>query len=95
MAALNFVASLTVAAGATVEVFTAASPAQTATAGQLTFSGVSATYAGIVQVTSSAGTGSQFPISDGSYLTGGVAFYVKNTSAVSATFVVRFASTIA
>lgn len=87
MAALNFVATVTVTAGATVGLFAGSS--QTPTAGSFYLRGVPS---GVVAC-NSGGTGANMPLKNGSWPTGGAEFYVKNTSSATATISLVFAST--
>lgn len=87
MAALNFVASVSVAANAITGLFAGSS--QTATAGTFYIREVPS---GLVAC-NSGGTGATMPIEDGRYPTGGAEFYVQNTTAATANLAVMFAST--
>lgn len=89
MSSLNYVGSLTIAAGATVGVFTGTS--QTAAAANLTLANVP-DNGGLVQVNSSAGTGASIPLQNGTIQVGGAEVYLKNTTSASITFQVRIHS---
>jgi hypothetical protein len=86
---LNYVGSLTIAAGATEGIF--AGTSQTATPAKITLFGLP-DAGGVVQSESSAGTGAQVPVGNGTFEVGGAEVYLTNTTAASLTFEVRIAS---
>lgn len=94
MAGTNFVGNVTIAAGATVNLFTAANGG-TAVPGVFSFSGVN-NEGGLYQVNSatpSAGDPS-WPLTNVASLNTGTApFYVENQGTASVTLLVRFSTT--
>jgi hypothetical protein len=89
MAATNYVGSVTLAASTTVGLF--ATTSITATAGVFEIFGGGAS--GLVQVPSSSVSTPTYPVTGGPFAAGGAELYIRNTTASSITFSVRFAST--